>query len=260
MEKELSETIGLSQQETAVYISLLQLGKASATKIAKNSKINRTTVYYSLDKLIEKGLVSFINIKETKYFTAIDPELLKNIIEIQKKDTLLKLSEKENQLDGIIPQLKILQNIPKEDLKIEVLEGRQSVRNYVDRVVKTIIDENINELLSINDTKPGFLREYLKYERNKILKDAIMRLKDKNVESKWLFIGPKDRDDPDEISKFTGVRKYIYSKVQILTNTQVYGDYLDIIVVPKKPIIITIKNKFVADTFRAMFNVIWNMK
>ena len=59
--KTLSEslmTVGLSDKETAIYIALLQSGKASLSDIAKSTHIRRTTIYQHISSLLKKGFVS----------------------------------------------------------------------------------------------------------------------------------------------------------------------------------------------------------
>ena len=53
------EEVGFDNKEIQVYLSLLKIGETSATKISKETKIERTLVYYIIEKLINRGLVSF---------------------------------------------------------------------------------------------------------------------------------------------------------------------------------------------------------
>ena len=59
---EILEEIGLSKNEAKIYLTLLDLGSATASKIADTSKMHRTTVYDALDRLVQKGIVSHIPI------------------------------------------------------------------------------------------------------------------------------------------------------------------------------------------------------
>jgi sugar-specific transcriptional regulator TrmB len=54
--KEALGTIGLSDKQTAVYLALLQLGRASAYLVAQKSGLKKPTTYVILDELIERGL------------------------------------------------------------------------------------------------------------------------------------------------------------------------------------------------------------
>ncbi|MEK7106984.1 MAG: helix-turn-helix domain-containing protein, partial [Patescibacteria group bacterium] len=50
--------LGLSGQESAVYLAALELGFSSISDIAKKAGIKRPTTYYIVDELIKKNLVS----------------------------------------------------------------------------------------------------------------------------------------------------------------------------------------------------------
>ena len=54
------EWIGLNKSETKVYLSLLRLGASSTGPIINDSKTANSKIYEVLDKLIHKGLVSFL--------------------------------------------------------------------------------------------------------------------------------------------------------------------------------------------------------
>jgi hypothetical protein len=51
------EYIGLSEYESKVYLSLINLGTAGARKLSINCDVPRTKVYGTLKKLIDYGLV-----------------------------------------------------------------------------------------------------------------------------------------------------------------------------------------------------------
>ena len=50
--------LGLEERETKIYLLLLKEGDSSALQIARKVKIDRTTIYDVLERLISKGLVS----------------------------------------------------------------------------------------------------------------------------------------------------------------------------------------------------------
>jgi predicted transcriptional regulator len=49
------EKFGLSEKESYLYINSLQIGESSVATLAKNAKLNRSTAYVLLEKLVEKG-------------------------------------------------------------------------------------------------------------------------------------------------------------------------------------------------------------
>jgi sugar-specific transcriptional regulator TrmB len=53
--KEKLEKLGFSSKEADVYISLLELGSAIVSDVAKKAGINRSTAYVLLESLAKKG-------------------------------------------------------------------------------------------------------------------------------------------------------------------------------------------------------------
>ena len=59
----LLEELGLTKGEIKVYLTLLKLGETTTGKIVEEAGISSGKIYEILEKLIRKGLASFI-IKE----------------------------------------------------------------------------------------------------------------------------------------------------------------------------------------------------
>jgi len=65
MKEELME-IGLDEHEAEVYLFLLKNKNQTANEISKEMKINRSVVYSILERLIRKGLVSYVLINNVR--------------------------------------------------------------------------------------------------------------------------------------------------------------------------------------------------
>ena len=87
--------IGFTEREIRVYTALLELGKSTAGPIAARSRLAHTKVYDTLERLIDKGLVTYIVVSKTKYFQASDPKELLNILEERKRGVLEVIQELE---------------------------------------------------------------------------------------------------------------------------------------------------------------------
>ncbi len=99
-EKEFEE-IGLTKGESKVYFYLLKAGISTTGPIVKNSRVAYSKVYEILERLMQKGLVSYIIKKKTKYYKALPPSRLKDYINKQKEE----IKQKEKKLDEILPSL-----------------------------------------------------------------------------------------------------------------------------------------------------------
>jgi len=106
MQLELLKKLNFSDKQAKIYLELLKLGPASVRILAKNTAINRGTVYDCLKDLQEKGLASYYKKTTKQYFVAEDPEKLQDLVERQTEE-LASVSKK---LDDFIPELKSLYN------------------------------------------------------------------------------------------------------------------------------------------------------
>ena len=125
--KKTLEEIGFDEKETQVYLALAKIGETTATKISKETNIERTLVYYIIEKLINKGLVSFKLKNNVKYYSAANPEKI-----------LEELKEKELKLKGILPALQTLMKQPyEEEVKVDIYKGVEGMKAVLNDIFKS---------------------------------------------------------------------------------------------------------------------------
>jgi sugar-specific transcriptional regulator TrmB len=118
------EELGLTSAQAVIYLSLLSLPESKVGKLIKETKISSSSVHAALSSLTQKGLVSFITIKNIKHYNATPPQSLKVLIEEEKK----KLEKKEERLSSFIERIKSYQEIPSRLQNAEIYEGYQGLR------------------------------------------------------------------------------------------------------------------------------------
>ena len=127
MNKDVLVELGLSKNEIEVYLKLLSLSSCTAITIAKEAKLYKSNVYSALERLIKKGLVTHILKGQIKYFQAVDPEQIMNL-----------LKEREVKLQRIMPELKMIQFGAKNPTDVSVYEGVMGTRKvWTDLVTNT---------------------------------------------------------------------------------------------------------------------------
>lgn len=115
MMQETLEDLGLSRRESICYIKLLELGSTKTGRLVKESGIPSSKIYEILNKLISRGLASYIIIKGVKHYQASDPKTLLSYME-----------EKRKSVENIIPQLLIKQKFTSRQ-SVELYEGQKAV-------------------------------------------------------------------------------------------------------------------------------------
>ena len=91
--------LGLTNNESKVYETLLRLGKAAAGHISKESQVPYGRIYNVLESLEEKGLIKTIP-EDTKKYVPSDPEKLHQIIDTRIK-SLMEIDDKVKELKKI---------------------------------------------------------------------------------------------------------------------------------------------------------------
>ena len=118
MEEDRLYSMGLNRSEVKVYLKLLELGSSTTGPIMDNAKVSSSKIYGVLQRLIEKGLVSFIIKSKTRYYHASSPEALLDYVH-----------EKENEVENQKEYIKKI--IPELKLKQKLLENKQEAQIYI---------------------------------------------------------------------------------------------------------------------------------
>lgn len=127
------ELLGLKPKDLKIYVALLRLGAAPLRRVAEETNLNRGTTYDSLKRLIELGLVSYVDAKKHRYFTGEDPQKLRGLAtrrEVAVQEARLKVKE-------IIPELQEVMGNSKHRPTVRYYEGEKGVRDILEDVFET---------------------------------------------------------------------------------------------------------------------------
>ncbi len=122
---EILQQIGLSKNESKIYVTLSEIGLSSAYKIAKQSNIFKSNTYDTLKRLIEKGLVSHKTIEDKELYETTDPSYLLEI-----------LNKKRELANQIIPQLRLIQQTDQSHTKFNSYKGADAVISILTNFLK----------------------------------------------------------------------------------------------------------------------------
>lgn len=117
------EKIGLTDKESAVYSTLLELGGAYPSKIAEKTKINRSTVYKILLDLSVKGLVSEVDKSKKLFYQIENPNKLTRHL----KDKITIANDQLEVAQKVVPEIEGLFNMFADKPKVSYFEGQEQV-------------------------------------------------------------------------------------------------------------------------------------
>ena len=235
MNQDVLKGVGLTEIEGKIYSSLLELGSANATEISHKSGIHRTNIYDSLNRLIEKGLVAYIEKNNKKIFEAANPEKLRDIIK-----------EEEEELERALPDFLSIYNSEKKRNDVKILEGKQGLKTIFEDFVR--VGEDV-----LMYGVPSKSVEILKYFLPHYHKERIK----KKMSTKAIF----NHDAKDRMSIINDMKyakaRYLPGKYKSPASTNIYGNKISIILWSENPLIIQIESKEIADAYRNYFDLMW---
>lgn len=242
MQKEL-ENLGLSKNESNIYIYLLKKGSTTTGSIIKETEISNSRVYESLNTLIKKGLVTYNIQKNGKYFQAQTPE---KFLELEE--------ERKKRIEKLLPDLIKLKSTEKEDTDTMIYEGFEGFKTAFRKIIDDCPNNETIYILGFSEQiyAMGALRIFLK---NMNLKSANKKHKLKLIldrSTKETF--GKDR----EKERYTEVRympKGYISPIAI----DIFEDYVYMFLWEEKPFVFMIKNKKISQSFKVYFDFLWKI-
>lgn len=245
MNEKLLEEVGMTKGEISVYLTLLKLGETTTGRIIEEAQISSGKIYEILDKLIKKGLVSFIIKEKTKYFSAANPHRL--IDYMKEKEANLKKKEEE-----LRKELPSLINIQKSAVKEHETTLFQGIRG-----IQTAIFESLNILGKNHEVLAMGVRSE-KDEKYNILWEKWHNERIRNkVGCKMLF--------SDKGSQYYKTFKNMpNTEVKVLEGLtpsaiDVIGERVLIFTYDKEPSCLVINNAEIAKSFTTLFFILWNI-
>jgi sugar-specific transcriptional regulator TrmB len=244
MDETLFKQLGFTDGETRVYLALLELGESTSGNIIKKSKITGSKVYELLEKLIEKGLVSYIIKGQTKYFQAFSPSRIKDYINL-KENELNDLKEKSGKL---ILDLNKVHNKENKTQSSQVFEGIEGIKTFFNIILETLNKNEEYYALSLGDE--------LKEEKVMLFLENYHR---KRVEKKIKvkIIGNIDERKPFSILERLDRIEIKYLNNPLPTGVYIFKDYVATVTFKDLPSVFLIKSKNVAESYKKFFLHLW---
>lgn len=127
MNEQLLEEIGLTKGEIKVYLTLLKLGETTTGKVIEEAQISSGKIYEILDKLMKKGLASFIIKDKTKYFTSSSPNRILDYLHEKEKD----LDKKKEEIVKELPSLLSIVKAGKKEYETGLFKGFKGIQTAI---------------------------------------------------------------------------------------------------------------------------------
>lgn len=156
---ELLQEIGLNFRESSIYTFLLQKGEASASIIARELAIKRSSAYVVLENLQQRGLIKGINHNKIQVYNAVEPQVFLERFRKEQKQTLDRLNNISKQLE----ESSVMDSFFYQKPKVHFYMGEAGIKQIMEDVLKekcdlkALITSKFQELITVN--YPSFILE-----------------------------------------------------------------------------------------------------
>ena len=233
--------LGLSERESRVYQALLHTGPTTITSIISKTGIPSSKIYDILERLSQRGLVTYVLVKGKREFHAASPKKLFDIIK-----------EKETIIEEALPNLEKIYEKTSEKVEAEIYKGKEGMKAIFEDIIKEGKDwVNIGASGKGEIILPYYMPHFYTKMSKKRMSLRILSI-DTDV-TRYQFEKFKNH-------KRIKVR-YLPSSIHNSMSTFIYGNKVVIIPITASveamPLAIVIRSKESADSYRELFGWIW---
>ncbi|OGF23628.1 hypothetical protein A3H66_01500 [Candidatus Falkowbacteria bacterium RIFCSPLOWO2_02_FULL_45_21] len=257
MDLTIFKKLGLSDKETAVYLSLLEHGAVSVRELARAANLNRGTTYDILKKLQAEGLVSFFHKNTRQHFVAEDPEKILKLLSGREEE----LKKAAGEIKELIPELKSLQEKGGDQPVTKFYEGKSGVKFILDDILCSLKAANRREyyVYSAAGVRQDVYEAYPDFNKKRIKRKIKA-----NTISLSVGGGTYGLDERKWLKTFSagsaGSRQAGSEKVD-MTYILIYADKCAFISRDSRnnPVGVIIENKMIYETQRTLFREMWKL-
>ncbi len=234
------EQLGFSEKEIKVYFTILKYQRVRVSQITKDTNIKRTSIYYAIDKLLDKNLITVVIQEDKKYYIPEDP----------KKSLNQLVTEQKNIVDDILPSLK---NIIGDDVihpKIKIYRQKEGIK----RMMWTMLDcrEKLVRYYLYDPSVEEFVGE--KFLNEFTEKRISLEIKVKTFRS--LDYKPM-REEKKLGSKELREVLYLPKNIKIKPSISIFDDKI-VVISPKEKLGFVVQSQDFTDAQKTIFDLLWD--
>ncbi len=235
------KSIGLTSGEARVYVALLTLGQSRISSIVKESGVSSSKIYFVIEKLIEKGLISYIDVGKLRKYSAIEPYRLEEYLD--KK--VAQISANKSRLHELLPLFSKHQVLT-DTIGAEIFSGLKGLKSAYQRLLNGSIKSDILRYIYPYDTPHPMATEFY----SKYLLSPIFSMEIRGIIKRNIVYNPAFNDifDADNMR---------YVDFPLPAAIDLINDRLLIISWSNRPTGILISSKEIYSNFESYFDMLW---
>jgi len=238
--------LGLSETEIVIYQAVLATGSRPASVIAKKAGLKRAHTYNILEALKEKGIVQETIKNGVRHYSPIAPSSLLAMMENQ----VAELIQKKKKLEGIIPLLENIQNSIGRQAKVRLFQGKDGICEIFEDILR--VGEDMFSFVDLQNSWSSYDDDSRHW-----IESFIQRREQRGIT--WRAIAVKSDVSDRELKRRSAAKR----KVKILTGVHlpgeinIYGPKVALTSTKGEMIGALVENEPIADTLRAVHQVLW---
>jgi len=123
--RELLRKLNLSEGEITIYEALLDLGSVPLNRLHEHVRIERRNIYDILNKLIERGFVTYITENKRRHFRTTHPKRILGYLEEQQEEIEQTKKEIEKELQALVKKF----HTKREGMDAEIYRGADGIKS-----------------------------------------------------------------------------------------------------------------------------------
>lgn len=237
--------IGLTESEIKVYFALLELESSTVGPIIEKAKVPDSKIYTILEKLKDKGLISFVIKNNVKHFQASDPKNLINILNDKQEEILKQKKEFE---ENIIPQIELRRKFTEEKQEAIVYESFEGIKSAFNLILETLNHGEEYQVCMLGEAlkEKSVIRFFQNYHKKRIEKHIKVRLISNN-------------NFKEIINKFHQYKNMLirFTHQKLPIGTFIFKSHVMTVIWEEKPTAFVIKSRKNYEYYKAFFEDIW---
>lgn len=243
MPKKLNSTlknIGLSEKAVRVYLAALDLGEASVQQLSSQSKLIRTTIYYTIEELVNFGALMETRRDKKTYYMPEKPQALLRRVRENAHDLEEALPELENRIHSAYPKSRTY-----------FLYGVAGFKQIWEKIFST--KEKEFDIITSSESFPSYVRE--KY----IVDEIIRRKRELQIRSRQLITNSQyAKQIIAKDAKENRVSKLLEPGYRLPYTTIICHDFVAFISPRNENMLIVIESESFAKSQKTIFENLWN--
>ena len=237
------EKIGLTKNESRIYLTLLKTGQTKTGNLLKKAEIYSGRIYEILSSLERKGLVNLMIKNNVKYYEASDPKEILNFLDEKR----VEINSYQKEANEIIPKLRELKKSLEPEQKSVVYTGFRGMKNVLFEIL---------DYLDREDEVLGFgLNGYKKEKYNQMWLSWNREREKRKIKSRVIFV-------ENETKYYKSHKKLKNNRVRILDSVKpgafdIMGNKYLVLTEISTPSSVVITNKDIISSFMSMFDSLW---